>query len=476
MNTDEIVANLVRAQSSRLNKMQQNKISTTWKSEAYRDTNKKIDEFRKAMESLRLQSTFNNQSVTSGNAGIEVASAGNSKQTDFVISEVILAKSAKSAMATFDSQGKDVEAFSFELNGVAIDIEPGTFEQAIAKINSYSSETSVRASNVGGSLVLTSTETGTAGKVEIVVQSPNPLNLENKLVEGSAKVSGSVTINGLKVTTDSNTFTYEGVTFNLKNDIPAGSNVSIQVKSDTDGIFNSIKTFVDKYNDLIADLNGKLTEKRYRDYPPLLEEQKKEMKENDIKLWDEKAKSGLLTSDSTIGSFLIEMRNSLNAVVENADAVTSGIKSLRDIGINFSTNYRDNGKLILDEAKLKGMLQTNLEDVKRLFTVKGISDKTSDTTATNADMHKDSGFAWRIYDRLNLTISKLGSLAGSPNSTVDTESFIAKQLKALDSNIYREQDKVRSYESRLWKQFTAMEKALSQLNSQSSWLSSQLGM
>ena len=109
---------------------------------------------------------------------------------------------------------------------------------------------------------------------------------------------------------------------------------------------DSIKTFVDKYNELIADFNGRLTEKRYRDYPPLLDDQKKDMKENDIKLWDEKAKSGLLTSDSTIRSFLTEMRNSLISTVQNSGS----FNSLKDIGINFSSNYRDNGKLVLDEA------------------------------------------------------------------------------------------------------------------------------
>ncbi|CEG25895.1 flagellar filament capping protein FliD [Bacillus sp. B-jedd] len=485
MNTDEIVANLVKVQSSRLNKMQQTKISTTWKSEAYRDVNKKVDEFRKAMEALRLQSTFNKQSVTSSNPAIEVSSAGNSSQAGLVISSATLTQPDKPAIVSFQSNGQKVDGpFSFTLNNQTIEIEVGTLDAAVAKINSYTKDTNVKAENVGGSLVLTSTVNGTDGQINISnIQVPNsdgttplPLNLKDTSVSGADAIPGKVTINGMEIDIASNTFTYDGVAFNLKANVTEDKPVSIQVGSDTEGIFKGIQTFVEKYNELIADLNGRLTEKRYREYPPLLDDQKKDMKENEIKLWDERAKSGLLTNDSTISSFLIEMRNSLNAAVENSDAIASGIKTLRDIGIDFSKNYRDNGKLVLDEAKLKGVLQTNLEDVKRLFTLKGASDKPTDTTATNESMHKESGFAWRIYDRLNLTISKLGSQAGSPNSTVDTESFIAKQLKALDSNIFREQDKVRAYESRLWKQFTAMEKALSQLNSQGSWLSSQLNM
>lgn len=204
----------------------------------------------------------------------------------------------------------------------------------------------------------------------------------------------------------------------------------------------------------------------------MLDEQKKDLKENEIKLWEEKAKSGLLTNDATIQTFLTEMRNSLGSVIENS----TGFKSLKDIGINFSNNYQDKGKLVLDEAKLKGVLQTNLEDVKKLFTFKGGDSTSSSTTVTDRTKHNESGFAWRIYDRVNLTISQLGTLAGSPNTSVDTKSFMAKQIKALDENISREERKVSAYEARLWKQFGAMEKALQQLNSQGSWLSQQLGM
>jgi flagellar hook-associated protein 2 len=484
MNTDEIVDNLVKAQSSRLNKMQQTKILTNWKSDSYRDVNKKIDEFRKAMEGLRLQSTFNKQAVTSSDTRLEVSSGGISTQTEFVISEATLPTSARPAIVSFDSKmasgstvigGAGSTDVTFTLNSQSITLTPDmTFDQAIAKINESSSLTNVKAANVGGSLVFTSTGTGDTHKVEIAgLTGSNNLGLGNTLVTGTNATSGTVTINNTQINISSNKFTYEGVTFNLKENVAPGANISVRVGTDTQGIFDSIKTFVDKYNDLIADFNGKINEKRYRDYPPLLDDQKKDMQENDIKLWDEKAKSGLLTNDSTIRSFLTEMRNSLNAVVENA-GVSSNFKSLKDIGINFSPNYRDNGKLILDEAKLKGSLQTNTEDIKKLFTIKETG-ATGITTVTDSNMHKNSGFAWRIYDRLNTTISQLGTIAGFPNSAVDTKSSLAQQLKSLDTNIDREKDKISAYEERMWKQFTAMEKALQQLNSQGSWLSQQLG-
>lgn len=491
MNTDEIVTNLVKVQSARLNKLTQNKTLANWKTDAYRDVNKKVDEFRKSMEALRLQSTFNKQSVTSSDPKVEVSMSGISTMTDFTISNVELASSAKPAMISFPSGSAKVEGsdITFKINGIpadtagdppvvnSINLTVGmTLDEAVAKINEYSTDTKVKASNVGGSLVLTSTSLEDPINLTLTgtTTSANSLKIDNMTAQKTPATTGSVTINGNPVAISSNKFTYEGVTFTLKEGFSTGS-VSVQVGSDTQGIFDNIKTFVDKYNELIADLNGRLNEKKYRDYPPLLDEQKKDLKENEIKLWEEKAKSGLLTNDSTIQSFLTEMRNSLGSVIENAD-VSSGFKSLKDIGINFSTNYKDNGKLVLDEAKLKGVLQTNIEDVKKLFTIKGGDDTSSSTTVTDGTKHDESGFAWRIYDRVNVTISQLGSLAGSPNTSVDTKSFLAKKIKGFDENIVREERKISAYEARLWKQFGAMEKALQQLNSQGSWLSQQLGM
>lgn len=489
MNTDEIVANLVKVQSSRLNKMLQSKTLATWKSDAYRDVNRKVDDFRKSMEGLRLQSTFNKQTVISSDDRVGVASAGTSSRNEFVISQATLAVSAKPASVSFDSKMTSGSSsigdsdITFTLNNQSITLTGGiTFDAAIAKINEVSKQTNVKATNVGGSLVLTTLDAGSQQEINLALTGTtdlsNTLGLRNidpatdPTAKGTDATSGSVTINNTQIMLSSNQFTYEGVTFTLKQDIPNNSSISVKVSSDTQGIFDTIKTFVDKYNDLIEDLNGRLTEKRYRDYPPLLDDQKKDMKDNDIKLWEEKSKSGLLTSDSTIRTFLNEMRNSLSSMVENSGS----FHSLKDIGINFSTNYRDQGKLVLDEDKLKGLLQTNLEDVKQLFTKKGSGANSSSTTATDRNMHNNSGFGWRVYDCLNVTIKQLGALAGSPGSTVDTNSFMAKQIQALNGNITREQEKVNTYEQRLWKQFGAMEKALSQLNSQSAWLSQQLGM
>jgi flagellar hook-associated protein 2 len=503
MNTDEIVSNLVKAQSSRLNKMQQTKILSTWKSDAYRDVNKKVDEFRKAMEGLRLQSTFNKKTSSSSNESVVSATvSGVPTQTSYEITNVQQAKPVVSSSVKFFQTSSLDTTKSLSDLGVTEDavgsgktslsINGQTYQFDITAtlptvLNDITTNTPLKVSYsaVEKSITFTNDTAGAGQDINLAEGTSNLLaklgipagsisdgsyssNATTSVVTGTDASQAKMFINGLEFRSDSNSVTYDGMTFDIKSSMSSGT-LNVTNKSDTDSIFTSVKTFVDKYNEIIADFNGRLTEKRYRDYPPLLDDQKTDMKENDIKLWDDKAKSGLLSSDSTIRSFLTEMRNSLISSVQNAGS----FNSLKDIGISFSSNYRDNGKLVLDETKLKGVLQTNLEDVKKLFTTKEPATGSA-TTVTDNNLHVKSGFGWRIYDRLNVTIKQLGSLAGSPNSTVDTNSFMAKQIKSLDENIDREQDKINAYEKRLWKQFGAMEKSLQQLNSQGSWLSQQL--
>ena len=68
--------------------------------------------------------------------------------------------------------------------------------------------------------------------------------------------------------------------------------------TNVDEMMTKIKEFVTTYNGLIKDFTDQTKESKYRDYAPLTDEQKKDMSENEVKLWEEKAKSGLLRNDS----------------------------------------------------------------------------------------------------------------------------------------------------------------------------------
>ena len=52
-----------------------------------------------------------------------------------------------------------------------------------------------------------------------------------------------------------------------------------------------IKSFVEKYNEFVDKTQTLLTEKKYRDFPPLTDAQREDLTDKEIELWEEKAKA-----------------------------------------------------------------------------------------------------------------------------------------------------------------------------------------
>src|SRR5690606_25455559 len=73
--------------------------------------------------------------------------------------------------------------------------------------------------------------------------------------------------------------------------------------------------------------NTKLLERRYYDYPPLTEAQRKEMEEEDIRLWQERARSGLLRGDAMLSSILSSLRQALGAVVSGTGSEYNSLEA-----------------------------------------------------------------------------------------------------------------------------------------------------
>ena len=290
--------------------------------------------------------------------------------------------------------------------------------------------------------------------------------------------SNNIAINGLNLTLKAQTSEVE----------------TIRIDTDVDGAYNKIKEFVDEYNKMIDSFNNKLSEKSYRDFPPLTDEQKKAMSESDIKLWEEKAKSGLLRNDQTISSMLQKVRADLYKEVE-------GVGSLYELGIT-TGSWRDNGKLTIDEFKLKDALRNDSEKViNTLFksssiaeeTIKSTDDETERTRKINAmeQRNKETGVFNRIFDNLTNGIKLIVSKSGPGSETTllrsvkanilidyvtsGSRSSIDKDVSEIDKRITIETARLATLENRYWRQFTAMEKAMSQMSSQSSWLSQQFG-
>ncbi|AHN20584.1 flagellar filament capping protein FliD [Lysinibacillus varians] len=244
------------------------------------------------------------------------------------------------------------------------------------------------------------------------------------------------------------------------NAAPKAQAVTMTSTTNVDDIMNKIKEFVTTYNGFIKDLNDQTKETKYRDYKPLTSEQKEGMSENEIKLWEEKAKSGLLRGDTLIREGLSNMRS---LVYQSNPAIDSKYNTLFSIGITTSKNYNDGGSLQIDETKLRKVLEEDPDAVEKLF--KNSEGKKEDIV--DGKTVDTRGYIDKLRESMKSFEITIEKKAGRSTMT-DAQYAIGKNLVDTESRISTWKRKLEDIESRYWKQFTAMEQAINKANSQSS--------
>ncbi|MEK5107458.1 flagellar filament capping protein FliD [Cytobacillus sp. FSL K6-0129] len=287
----------------------------------------------------------------------------------------------------------------------------------------------------------------------------NVLKLDSNNEKGGE--NAKFTLNGLETERTSNTFTVNGVSFTLKDTFDAvngDSPVTISINNDTDKAVEKIKEFVEKYNELIDNIQGQLSEEKYRDYAPLTSEQREAMSEKDIELWEEKAKSGLLRSDQQLSSLLSNMRMNFYTPLEGA---TSEYNQLSAIGITTTKNYLEGGKLEINEDKLKEALENDAEGVFNLF-------------AADGDTLGEQGISRRLRDTVTQSIDALTLKAGNGMKT-NSQFTIGKNLDDINNRITELESKLADKEQRYWSQFAAMETQMQKMNEQMNYMLTQFG-
>lgn len=271
------------------------------------------------------------------------------------------------------------------------------------------------------------------------------------------------------VTRNSNSFTLDGVSIQLlgKADGAEQENISFSVSTDADALYKKLSDFISDYNDIINLITSKITEKQSTDetYLPLTDEQKKEMTDDEIKNWETEAKKGLLRNDKYLNDILTDMRSAMTSVVTGVDT------TLSKIGIgNASYSWQENGILHIDENSLKAAITSDANAIKNLFLQQPVDE--DDTEAT--------GLAFRLQSVFKKNINTLGTdgiliaLAGAQNDNSDSFNTLTDQVKNIDKVLDKLKDQLGTEESRYIKQFSALESYISQMNSQSSWLTSML--
>lgn len=306
-----------------------------------------------------------------------------------------------------------------------------------------------------------------------------------------------IDFNGAKdIELSSNQFTINGINFELKKT----GEFTVNVDTDVDSAYDKIKKFVEEYNKIIDDIGTKLGEKKYKDYKPLTDEQKKDMSEKDIELWEKKAKSGVLRNDIILSEINASLRGGLYQDVKDVEGI---FKHLTEIGITTEkySSKAVGGKLVIDEERLKEALKESVDSVVEILFKEPTGDLAKDDDKLSKEQLKEkraqSGIITRMYDNLTNGIKNIIDKSG-----VGEDKELFRQVKSyilmdfvtgkngtgkgsisvLDEDIFKLDKKMDDLNVFLFKKeqsyyakFTAMEKALQRVSSQSSWLAQQFG-
>lgn len=269
----------------------------------------------------------------------------------------------------------------------------------------------------------------------------------------------SIIYNGVTYTQASNSFSINGLTIDVNS---VGAEQTFSVDTDVDGIYDKIKNFVKEYNSLISEMNTLYNASSSRGYEPLTSDEKDSMTDEEVENWEKKIKDSLLRRDSTISSLLSSMRTTLNKSVEvtNSDGTTSHY-ALSSFGIVTGT-YTENGQLHIEgdeddsdysakDDKLKAAISANPEALIKTLTTLGTE----------------------MYENLQKSMKRIEGVRSS--QTFYNDLTLDSEIKKYKENVSDLQEKMQEEEDRYYEQFSAMETALSKLQSQQSYISQLFG-
>lgn len=388
------------------------------------------------------------------------------------------------------SVSKTTKLSDLGINGTTFEVKVGGKDAVAVEINETTTLTDLatKLSNAGiqasyddtqGRFFLASKSTGADN--EFTVSVAGATNEENEAIMGVLGLADSQTtvvaaqdsiieLNGARMTSSSNTVTANGLTVQVEDvtgsldedgNVISDTPIKMTVATDTDTIYNMVKDFKKAYNSLIADMYSLYSAKSADDYEPLTDEEKESLSDDQIEKWETKIKDSILRRDSTINDLLSTMRSSLNSSVTLADDEGNDKKyTLSSFGI-VTGLYTERGALHIegdtDDADYS-------EDTDKL------------RKAINEDPDKVMKVLAGIGSNLYTTLQKkMAATTASSAFTFYDDKTMQTQIDDYADKINTLEDKLSDLEDRYYAQFTAMETAMSKLNSQQSALAGLLG-
>ncbi|MCL1806719.1 MAG: flagellar filament capping protein FliD [Oscillospiraceae bacterium] len=391
LDTDGLVRALTMQQQSRVDALDVKMKQAEWKKDQLTDFNNKIRVFRDTYGSilgennLMTKGAFSAFSVKMAeNSGIQVTAQATAKSGNYNVrvDQLATAASIKGSKLSNRQNGLS-DAVLSQTSISQITFLGGAYGSSDIRFTINDKEFNFNSANASLKSIMDAVNKADIGVTMSYSQMTDSISITNNaagekstlafsddtgflsmlgMTEVTAGQDAVVYLNGETQARrfDSNTVTLDGVTMSFMRTTGPGG-IDFSLETDISPAVNRIKQFVDSYNELMKELFDAHTQKPNRNYKPLLDEQREQLSDKEIELWEEKAKAGLLYRDNTLGRLIENMRGVLTKTFGD-------FGNLASIGITTSRYVPgEPSKLELDESKLTAALQTNPDRVYGMF-------------------------------------------------------------------------------------------------------------
>ncbi len=427
----KLVDQLIEAEKIPIESAKQRKEKFTTEKKEIEKLNGFLNELDSTLNSLKSRADFFKMKVESSHPDIMdgICKADALIGTyEFEVRGV--ARSDKQLAYGFPDKDQSAVGFGYlqvereDMTPAEITIEPGSTLQDVARqIND--ADVGVRAMVVNTKynpdsfrLLVVSEKSGKEARIK-VDEDTTFLEFQNQVVGQNL----DVLFEDVPVTDADNTLDelVDGVTFNIKRAEP-GTRVQLNITHDVDKTIESIKAFVDKYNQLSGYGHG-----QYQEDP-------------------QTGKRGILAGDQSLTAVM----RGVQSVIGNNRSNSGKFQTLADIGI---TTDPKSGALKMDDAKVKSALAEDYEGVARLF-IRG---------------RDGMGIAEAMADKLK-SLRDPGS--GAVKSRLRALDNI---IKSQDEDIERRERQAESKGEMIRRRFAALDGQIANMKSQGSFLAARMG-
>lgn len=398
-----------------------------------------LADFRDKLEIMKDQEKFlARKAVSSNEDAFTVSAATDALPASYSLEVVQLAQAQKLTSGAFADSDAVVGTgtLTVSVGVVSADIEITAENNTLAgirdAINAASDNPGIAASIVnadsGSYLILTAEDTGAAQTITITQAGGDgglsaleydPGNGLASLTESIAPQDALIRIDGLDVMSETNTFdaAVQGVSISILAST-GGANEQLRVENDPGKVKNLVSDFVESYNALIEMFDS-------------------------ITAYDaENEAAAPLLGDSTVRGIRDQVRRQLSDAVDGLDAPFG---TLAEVGVEIQLD----GKLEIDDAKLSAILDDDFVKFGQLFSL-------------------EDGFANRLFDLADGYLTTGGIIETRTKGLEAT-------IENLDDDRIALNERLGALETRLLRQFNALDSLLAQLTSTSNFLTQQLG-